>query len=89
MILTLPLLQLLAICKQVKCLFSFFTQHAVLQIITLTKDLTLLLCQKLADNTSVEEEFKLSRLLLVYVAVSLPTLALDPNSLYSQEHGGA
>ncbi|XP_008406725.1 nck-associated protein 1-like isoform X2 [Poecilia reticulata] len=40
------------------------------------------------DNTSVEEEFKLSRLLLVYVAVSLPTLALDPNSLYSQEHGG-
>uniref|UniRef100_A0A3Q2UIP2 NCK associated protein 1 like n=1 Tax=Fundulus heteroclitus TaxID=8078 RepID=A0A3Q2UIP2_FUNHE len=40
------------------------------------------------DNSSVEEEFKLSRLLLVYVAVSLPTLALDPNSLYSREHGG-
>ncbi|XP_041837245.1 nck-associated protein 1-like [Melanotaenia boesemani] len=40
------------------------------------------------DNTSVDEEFKLSRLLLVYVAVSLPTLALDPNSFYSREHGG-
>lgn len=40
------------------------------------------------DNTSIEEEFKLSRLLLVYVAVSLPSLALDPNSLYSREHGG-
>ncbi|XP_038149173.1 nck-associated protein 1-like [Cyprinodon tularosa] len=40
------------------------------------------------DNTPVEEEFKLSRLLLVYIAVSLPILALDPNSLYSREHGG-
>ncbi|KAK5608775.1 Nck-associated protein 1-like [Crenichthys baileyi] len=40
------------------------------------------------DNTPVEEEFKLSCLLLVYVAVSLPTLALDLNSLYSREHGG-
>ncbi|MEQ2307128.1 Nck-associated protein 1-like, partial [Ameca splendens] len=40
------------------------------------------------DNTPVEEEFKLSCLLLVYVAVSLPTLALDHNSLYSREHGG-
>ncbi|XP_017264088.1 nck-associated protein 1-like [Kryptolebias marmoratus] len=40
------------------------------------------------DNTSVEEEFKLSRLLLVYIAVSLPSLTLDPNSIYSREHGG-
>ncbi|KAM4587109.1 nck-associated protein 1-like [Odontesthes bonariensis] len=40
------------------------------------------------DSTSVDEEFKLSRLLLVYIAVSLPTLAQDPNSLYSREHGG-
>uniref|UniRef100_A0A8C8A3L0 NCK associated protein 1 like n=1 Tax=Oryzias sinensis TaxID=183150 RepID=A0A8C8A3L0_9TELE len=40
------------------------------------------------DNTSLEEEFKLSQLLLVYIAVSLPFLALDSNSLYNQEHGG-
>ncbi|KAF6738772.1 Nck-associated protein 1-like [Oryzias melastigma] len=40
------------------------------------------------DNTSLEEEFKLSQLLLVYIAVSLPFLALDPNSLYNREHGG-
>ncbi|XP_059186269.1 nck-associated protein 1-like [Centropristis striata] len=40
------------------------------------------------DNTSIDEEYKLSCLLLVYVAVSLPTLALDPNSVYSREHGG-
>uniref|UniRef100_UPI0037E846CE nck-associated protein 1-like n=1 Tax=Semicossyphus pulcher TaxID=241346 RepID=UPI0037E846CE len=40
------------------------------------------------DNTSVDEEYKLSCLLLVYIAVSLPSLALDPNSFYSREHGG-
>lgn len=40
------------------------------------------------DNTSVDEEYKLSCLLLVYVGVSLPTLALDPNSSYSRERGG-
>uniref|UniRef100_A0A8C2X697 NCK associated protein 1 like n=1 Tax=Cyclopterus lumpus TaxID=8103 RepID=A0A8C2X697_CYCLU len=40
------------------------------------------------DNMSVDEEYKLSCLLLVYVGVSLPTLALDPNSLYSRERGG-
>ncbi|KAM7422883.1 hypothetical protein PAMA_010764 [Pampus argenteus] len=40
------------------------------------------------DNTSVDEEYKLSCLLLVYIAVSLPTLALDPNSFYNQENGG-
>uniref|UniRef100_A0A671YR64 NCK associated protein 1 like n=1 Tax=Sparus aurata TaxID=8175 RepID=A0A671YR64_SPAAU len=39
------------------------------------------------DNTSVDEEYKLSCLLLVFIAVSLPTLALDPNSFYSREHG--
>uniref|UniRef100_A0A667X2V1 NCK associated protein 1 like n=1 Tax=Myripristis murdjan TaxID=586833 RepID=A0A667X2V1_9TELE len=41
-----------------------------------------------SDNTSADEEFKLSCLLLVYIAVSLPTLAMDPNSFYSREHGG-
>ncbi|KAM9814098.1 nck-associated protein 1-like [Neosynchiropus ocellatus] len=40
------------------------------------------------DNTSIEEEYKLSCLLLVYIAVSLPILAQDPNSSYSSEHGG-
>ncbi|XP_024916014.1 nck-associated protein 1-like isoform X2 [Cynoglossus semilaevis] len=40
------------------------------------------------DNTSADEEYKLSCLLLVYVAVSLPILALDNNSSYSREHGG-
>ncbi|XP_051932866.1 nck-associated protein 1-like isoform X2 [Hippocampus zosterae] len=39
------------------------------------------------DNMSIEEEYKLSCLLLVFIAVSLPSLALDPNSCYSQEHG--
>lgn len=40
------------------------------------------------DNTSLDEEYKLSCLLLVYIAVSLPTLAMDTNSFYSREHGG-
>uniref|UniRef100_I3JCF1 NCK associated protein 1 like n=1 Tax=Oreochromis niloticus TaxID=8128 RepID=I3JCF1_ORENI len=40
------------------------------------------------NNTSPDEEHKLSRLLLVYIAVSLPLLALDPNSFYNREHGG-
>ncbi|XP_072308153.1 nck-associated protein 1-like [Eucyclogobius newberryi] len=40
------------------------------------------------DNTSIDEEYKLSCLLLVYIAMSLPSLALDPNSCYSREHGG-
>uniref|UniRef100_A0A8C8E3V5 NCK associated protein 1 like n=1 Tax=Oryzias sinensis TaxID=183150 RepID=A0A8C8E3V5_9TELE len=40
------------------------------------------------DNTSLEEEFKLSQLLLVYIAVSLPFLALDSNSLYNQDLRG-
>ncbi|KAM8915021.1 nck-associated protein 1-like isoform 1-T1 [Spinachia spinachia] len=40
------------------------------------------------DNMSVDEEYKLSCLLLVYIGVSLPTLALEPNSVYSRQHGG-
>ncbi|KAJ7999415.1 hypothetical protein DPEC_G00194200 [Dallia pectoralis] len=40
------------------------------------------------DNMSVEEEYKLTCLLLVYIAVSLPILALDPGSCYSREYGG-
>ncbi|KAL6112208.1 nckap1l [Pungitius sinensis] len=40
------------------------------------------------DNMSADEEYKLSCLLLVYIGVSLPTLALDTNSVYSREHGG-
>lgn len=40
------------------------------------------------DNASVEEEYKLACLLLVFAAVSLPILAIDPNSFYSREHGG-
>ncbi|KAM6928315.1 nck-associated protein 1-like [Xenentodon cancila] len=40
------------------------------------------------DDASVDGEFKLSCLLLVYIAVSLPTLALDPNSTYNPEYGG-
>lgn len=41
------------------------------------------------DNMSIDEEYKLSSLLLVYIAVSLPLLTLDPNSFYSRERGGA
>ncbi|XP_069037603.1 nck-associated protein 1-like [Lepisosteus oculatus] len=40
------------------------------------------------DNSSTDEEYKLACLLLVYVAVSLPVLAFDPNSYYSREYGG-
>ncbi|XP_059925682.1 nck-associated protein 1-like [Gadus macrocephalus] len=40
------------------------------------------------DKTSVDEEYKLTCLLLVYIAVSLPSLALDPNSLYNKANGG-
>ncbi|KAK3512968.1 hypothetical protein QTP70_033400 [Hemibagrus guttatus] len=41
-----------------------------------------------SDNASVEEEYKLACLLLVFAAVSLPILAIDPNSFYSREQGG-
>ncbi|KAL7843014.1 hypothetical protein AOLI_G00245260 [Acnodon oligacanthus] len=40
------------------------------------------------DNSSTEEDYKISCLLLVYIAVSLPTLAVDPATFYSREHGG-
>uniref|UniRef100_A0A8C9TUW6 NCK associated protein 1 like n=1 Tax=Scleropages formosus TaxID=113540 RepID=A0A8C9TUW6_SCLFO len=39
-------------------------------------------------NMRTEEEYKLTYLLLIYVAVSLPILAVDPNSYYSREYGG-
>uniref|UniRef100_A0A3B3RAK6 NCK associated protein 1 like n=1 Tax=Paramormyrops kingsleyae TaxID=1676925 RepID=A0A3B3RAK6_9TELE len=41
-----------------------------------------------ADGSSVDEEYKLSCLLFVYIAVSLPILALDANSYYSRDYGG-
>ncbi|XP_046731027.1 nck-associated protein 1-like [Silurus meridionalis] len=41
-----------------------------------------------SDNASVEEEYKLACLLLVFAAVSLPILAIDPNSFYKREYGG-
>ncbi|KAL4655717.1 nck-associated protein 1-like [Arapaima gigas] len=40
------------------------------------------------DSSSLEEEYKLTYLLLVYIAVSLPILAMDTNSFYSREYGG-
>uniref|UniRef100_A0A8C1YEJ1 NCK associated protein 1 like n=1 Tax=Cyprinus carpio TaxID=7962 RepID=A0A8C1YEJ1_CYPCA len=40
------------------------------------------------DNSSIEDEFKITCLLLVFIAVSLPTLCLDPNSFYSRAQGG-
>ncbi|XP_067832458.1 nck-associated protein 1-like [Heptranchias perlo] len=40
------------------------------------------------ENYSPEEDYRLTYLLMVYVAVSLPSLASDPQSFYSQEHQG-
>lgn len=40
------------------------------------------------DNSNPDEEYRLFCLLLLYIAVSLPTLASDPNSLFSREYGG-
>ncbi|XP_030054169.1 nck-associated protein 1-like isoform X1 [Microcaecilia unicolor] len=40
------------------------------------------------DSTSPEEEYKIASLLLVFLAVSLPTLAADPLSFYSIESDG-
>uniref|UniRef100_A0A8C6LDL2 NCK associated protein 1 like n=1 Tax=Nothobranchius furzeri TaxID=105023 RepID=A0A8C6LDL2_NOTFU len=51
-------------------------------------DLVVAIRNMKTDNTSSEEEHKISRLLLIYIAVSLPILALDPNSFYNQVHGG-
>uniref|UniRef100_A0A8C5BIQ1 NCK associated protein 1 like n=1 Tax=Gadus morhua TaxID=8049 RepID=A0A8C5BIQ1_GADMO len=45
------------------------------------------LVSAIANKTSVDEEYKLTCLLLVYIAVSLPSLALDPNSLYNKANG--
>ncbi|NXO24163.1 NCKPL protein, partial [Cisticola juncidis] len=41
-----------------------------------------------AEGSSPEEEYKVSCLLLVFVAVSLPLLAADPASAYSPELDG-
>ncbi|XP_072522547.1 nck-associated protein 1-like [Salminus brasiliensis] len=41
-----------------------------------------------SDNSSSEEEYRTTYLLLVYIAVSLPTLSVDPSTFYSREHGG-
>ncbi|NXO70561.1 NCKPL protein, partial [Phainopepla nitens] len=38
-----------------------------------------------AEGSSPEEDYKVSCLLLVFVAVSLPLLAADPLSLYNPE----
>uniref|UniRef100_A0A672LSX4 Nck-associated protein 1-like n=1 Tax=Sinocyclocheilus grahami TaxID=75366 RepID=A0A672LSX4_SINGR len=46
------------------------------------------LVSAIANMQTGEEEFKITCLLLVYIAVSLPTLCLDPNSFYRREHGG-
>uniref|UniRef100_A0AAY4CFT6 Nck-associated protein 1-like n=1 Tax=Denticeps clupeoides TaxID=299321 RepID=A0AAY4CFT6_9TELE len=43
---------------------------------------------KFHHNSSSEEEYKLTCLLLVYIAVSLPVLSLDSNSFYRREYGG-
>ncbi|XP_039602736.1 nck-associated protein 1-like isoform X1 [Polypterus senegalus] len=40
------------------------------------------------EMSSADEEYKLACLLFVYIAVSLPNLAMDQGSLYSREHGG-
>ncbi|XP_078287287.1 nck-associated protein 1-like isoform X1 [Rhinoraja longicauda] len=39
------------------------------------------------ENLS-EEEYRLTCLLLIYIGVSLPSLAMDPMSIYNQEHQG-
>ncbi|NXD59516.1 NCKPL protein, partial [Corvus moneduloides] len=41
-----------------------------------------------AEGSSPEEDYKVSCLLLVFVAVSLPQLAADPASLYNPELDG-
>ncbi|XP_053147281.1 nck-associated protein 1-like isoform X3 [Hemicordylus capensis] len=40
------------------------------------------------DSSSPEEDYKTSCLLLVFVAVSLPLLAIDPSSVYTTEMDG-
>ncbi|XP_066527293.1 nck-associated protein 1-like [Hoplias malabaricus] len=41
-----------------------------------------------SDSSSSEDEYKFSCLLLVFIAVSLPSLSMDPGTFYSREHGG-
>ncbi|EPQ09530.1 Nck-associated protein 1 [Myotis brandtii] len=41
-----------------------------------------------ADTSSLEEEYKVACLLLIFLAVSLPLLATDPSSFYSIEKDG-
>ncbi|KAG8518303.1 Nck-associated protein 1-like, partial [Galemys pyrenaicus] len=41
-----------------------------------------------ADSSSLEEDYKVACLLLIFVAVSLPLLATDPSSFYSIEKDG-
>ncbi|NWZ32970.1 NCKPL protein, partial [Brachypodius atriceps] len=45
-------------------------------------------CPLPAEGSSPEEDYKVSCLLLVFVAVSLPLLAADPAALYSPELDG-
>ncbi|XP_060677133.1 nck-associated protein 1-like [Hemiscyllium ocellatum] len=40
------------------------------------------------NEASSEDDYKLTKLLMVYIAVSLPTLAMEPMSIYNQEHQG-
>lgn len=42
----------------------------------------------LIDNSFLEEDYKTSCLLLVFVAVSLPLLATDPASVYTTDVDG-
>lgn len=80
--LTQPLLQLLAACRQVTkkktCLNTNVHSYMLAGNYHLFSP----------DNSSPDEEYRLFCLLLLYIAVSLPTLASDPNSLFSREHGG-
>uniref|UniRef100_A0A8C1EVC4 NCK associated protein 1 like n=1 Tax=Cyprinus carpio carpio TaxID=630221 RepID=A0A8C1EVC4_CYPCA len=46
------------------------------------------LVSAIANMQTGEDEFKITCLLLVFIAVSLPTLCLDPNSFYSRAQGG-
>uniref|UniRef100_A0A1A8A7T0 NCK-associated protein 1-like n=1 Tax=Nothobranchius furzeri TaxID=105023 RepID=A0A1A8A7T0_NOTFU len=88
--------------KPIKCLRDFITPDADIQVTlnvfelasaaglkcNIDPDLVVAIRNMKTDNTSSEEEHKISRLLLIYIAVSLPILALDPNSFYNQVHGG-
>uniref|UniRef100_A0A4W6EJ62 NCK associated protein 1 like n=1 Tax=Lates calcarifer TaxID=8187 RepID=A0A4W6EJ62_LATCA len=82
----------------IKCLRDFISPEADIKVTLsvfelasaagLTCDIDPALVTAIRNNISVDEEYKLTCLLLVYIAVSLPALALDNNSSYSREHGG-